>query len=263
MVFGILFIILIVLAVVGFSKLKPKDAEVFPKKWETLLRSNVRFYIELSQPNKLVFKKRMMLFLSEVHVEGVKTTIEDLDKVLISASAVIPVFGFKEWYYNNLSGIIVYPDTFNHDLEFSDDAEKRQILGMIGTGRFENQMLLSRRALRKAFRNENDKSNTPVHEFVHLVDKMDNETDGIPERIMPREYIKPWLELMHKEIEAINNNQSDIRAYATTNQAEFLAVTSEYFFERPDLFKKNHPKLYHMLSLCFQQSPANKKHNLN
>ena len=60
-------------------------------------------------------------------------------------------------------------------------------------------------------------------------------------------------------MERINNDESDIRHYATTNEAEFLAVTSEYFFERPELFKKNHPEIYRMLMLCFQQNPAGNK----
>jgi Mlc titration factor MtfA (ptsG expression regulator) len=55
-------------------------------------------------------------------------------------------------------------------------------------------------------------------------------------------------------MEAINDNHSDIRKYGGTNQAEFFAVASEYFFERPDLLKKKHPELYRMLSECFNQN---------
>jgi Mlc titration factor MtfA (ptsG expression regulator) len=61
---------------------------------------------------------------------------------------------------------------------------------------------------------------------------------------------------MYEEMEAINNNDSDIRKYGGTKQAEFFAVASEYFFERPDLFERKHPELYEMLRLCFQQDPA-------
>ena len=39
-------------------------------------------------------------------------------------------------------------------------------------------------------------------------------------------------------MEAISDNHSDIRKYGGTNEAEFFAVASEYFFERPDLLKK-------------------------
>jgi Mlc titration factor MtfA (ptsG expression regulator) len=249
----IIFIGLLLLAFFGFSKLKSKKVELFPKHWLPVLEKEVLFYRNLSEENRSVFRDRMMLFLTEVHIDSVKTSLQDLDKILIASSAVIPVFGFKEWHYNKLSGIILYPDTFNHDLEFSKTSENKQILGMVGSGQFENQMLLSRKALRKAFSNDTDKFNTPVHEFVHLIDKEDQHIDGIPEAIMPKEYIEPWLELMYKEIDDIHKGKSDIRPYATTNQAEFLAVTSEYFFERPELFKQKHPELFDILERTFQQ----------
>jgi Mlc titration factor MtfA (ptsG expression regulator) len=253
MLYIILFIGLLVVAVLGFSKLKSKKAASFPNHWLPVLDEEVLFYRRLSEENKSIFRHRMMLFLAEVHIDAVQTTLQDLDKILIASSAVIPVFGFKEWHYNRLSGIVLYPDTFNHDLEFAKTSENKQILGMVGSGQFENQMLLSRKALRKAFSNETDKFNTPIHEFVHLIDKEDHHIDGIPEAIMPKEYIEPWLELMYKEIDAIYKGESDIRSYATTNQAEFLAVTSEYFFERPALFKENHPELFEILERTFQQ----------
>lgn len=123
----------------------------------------------------------MMLFLSEINIDGVNTEIEEIDKILIASSGIIPVFGFSNWSYNNLSGIIVYPDSFNEDLQFSDKDENKKTLGMVGTGRFEKQMILSKKAIRLAFNNKTDKHNTPVHEFVHLLDKMDGQTDGVPE----------------------------------------------------------------------------------
>jgi Mlc titration factor MtfA (ptsG expression regulator) len=255
----LIFIGFVVLATIAFSKLKRQSVSRFPEHWMPILKEHVLFYRKLSLEEQAVFQKRMMAFLSEVHIDGVSIEIEDLDKILIAASAVIPVFGFKEWYYNNLSGIILYPDTFNEDLEFSNTDKKRRILGMIGTGRYEKQMILSRKAIRQAFLNDTDKHNTPVHEFVHLVDKMDGNTDGIPEHILGKDYIKPWQELMYNEMDAINNDQSDIRNYALTNEAEFFAVTSEYFFERPKLFKRKHPELYHILQQCFQQNPAKRE----
>tara|TARA_R110000765_G_scaffold9911_3_gene30825 strand:+ start:227 stop:403 length:177 start_codon:yes stop_codon:yes gene_type:complete len=58
-------------------------------------------------------------------------------------------------------------------------------------------------------------------------------------------------------MEAINDNHSDIRKYGGTNEAEFFAVASEYFFERPDLLKKKHPELYKVLVECFNQKLGN------
>jgi Mlc titration factor MtfA (ptsG expression regulator) len=253
MIYTLVFIVLVIFVFYAFSKAKPKKAEKIPEHWHSILIDKVLFYKNLSIEDQAIFRKRMSLFLSEINIDGVNTEIEELDKILIASSGIIPVFGFPNWSYNNLTGIIVYPDSFNEDLQFSDKDENKKILGMVGTGRFEKQMILSKKAIRLAFSNKTDKHNTPVHEFVHLLDKMDGQTDGIPEFFLGKEYIEPWLELMYKEMEAINNDASDIRKYGGTSEAEFFSVASEYFFERPKLFKQKHPELYKMLSLCFQQ----------
>lgn len=262
MIYFLLFICLIAFAIYAFNRNRKRPVEDFPENWKALLIEHVHFYRELSSTEKKIFRQRMMLFLSEVYIEAVETEIDDLDKVLIAASAVIPVFGFKEWHYNNLTGIILYPNNFNGDLEFENDGDKRIIAGLVGSGRFENQMILSRKALYLGFENDTDKGNTSVHEFVHLIDKMDGEADGVPERLLQKQYITPWLKLMHEEMEAINENESDIREYGGTSEVEFLAVASEYFFERPDLFRKKHPELYEMLERCFQQKLADRKRNI-
>ncbi|WP_034058071.1 M90 family metallopeptidase [Lacinutrix jangbogonensis] len=257
MIYILIFITLLIFVCYAFYIIKPKKIKVVPKHWHDILIKNVLFYKNLSTENQAVFRKRMMLFLSEINIDGVNTEIEELDKILIASSAVIPVFSFPNWSYNNLTGVIVYPDSFNENLQFSDKDTNKRILGIIGTGRFEKQMMLSKKAIRKAFNNKTDKHNTPVHEFVHLLDKMDGQIDGVPEFFIGKEYIEPWLELMHKEMEAINNDASDIRQYGGTSQAEFFAVASEYFFERPKLFKQKQPELYKMLSLCFQYPKNN------
>ncbi len=253
MIYIFIFILLVAFVIYAFTKVKTKKAAIFPNHWHPSLLKHVLFYKNLSESKQADFKKRIMLFLSEIHIEGVKTEIDELDKILIASSGVIPVFGFPNWSYNNLSGIIVYPDAFDEDLQFAAANKNRKIWGMVGTGRFENQMILSRKAIRQAFSNKTDKQNTPIHEFVHLLDKMDNNIDGIPDYFVGKAFIEPWLELMHKEMEAINKDDSDIRTYGGTSQAEFFAVASEYFFERPKLFEQKHPELYKMLSLCFQQ----------
>ncbi|CDF79000.1 transcription factor MtfA phosphoenolpyruvate:gl ucose-phosphotransferase regulator [Formosa agariphila KMM 3901] len=252
---GIAFVILIGFAIFALRKLKTKKADKCPKHWHDLLLKHVDFYTNLSSKQQNQFQKRMMLFLSEVNIEGIQLELQELDSVLIAASAVIPVFGFPEWHYTNLSGVLLYPDNFNSDYEFGSKKENRIIAGMVGTGRLEKQMILSKKALYHGFSNAHDKSNTAIHEFVHLIDKMDGETDGVPEYIMKHAYTIPWLKLIHKEIEAIHNNKSDIRSYGGTNQAEFFAVASEYFFENPKLMKRKHPELFNMLQKSFQLTP--------
>ncbi|GMN05518.1 zinc-dependent peptidase [Croceitalea sp. MTPC5] len=248
--------VILLLVVHFYRKAKRQKVQPFPEHWHGLLLDNVLYYRNLSKERQTVFQQRMMQFLSEVYIDGVQLELQELDKILIAASAVIPVFGFEEWHYTNLSGILLYPDNFNEDLQFSSKDKLRNIGGIVGNGRFEKQMILSKKALYHGFKNQSDKNNTGIHEFVHLIDKLDDFTDGIPERLLEHQYTIPWLKLIHKEMEAINANKSDIRNYGGTNEVEFFAVAAEYFFERPDLFKRKHPELYKMLVECFRQEPG-------
>ncbi len=248
----IIFIALVGFATYAFIATKQKPAEPFPKSWHNLLLEHVQFYSELSTAEQKRFQKRMMIFLSEVYLDSVSFELDDLDKVLIASSAVIPVFNFPEWHYTNLSTVLVYPEDFNEAMGFAETDEKRHISGIVGTGRFEKQMILSRKALHYGFHPDSHKTNTGIHEFVHLIDKSDGITDGVPEQLIAKPYIVPWLKQIHKQMEAINDNKSDIRHYGGTNEAEFLAVASEYFFEQPKLMKKKHPDLYKMLKACFR-----------
>lgn len=234
-----------------FTLSRKRTPQQFPAAWDEVLSDEVLFYQKLSPEKQAFFKKRMMAFLAEVNVEAVQFELTDRDKIFVAASAVIPIFNFGDWHYNNLDTVLIYPDYFNADLEFHSEGEDRNIGGMVGTGRFNNHMILSRKALVFGFANKTDKGNTAVHEFVHLLDKMDEVVDGIPEYLLGKENIAPWLSLMYKEMDAINNDKSDIRKYGGTSEIEFFAVASEYFFERPALFKRKHPELYKMLERCF------------
>ena len=251
-IYFVVFFILIAFMVYTFIKIKPRQASRFPMHWHDILVEEVRFYSALDLLEQKRFQNRMMQFLSEVYIDSVGFELQELDKILIASSAVIPVFAFKEWHYPTVTGILLYPDNFNEDFEFADKSQSRHISGVVGSGRLERQMILSKKALYHGFKNDNDGRNTAIHEFVHLIDKMDDHIDGIPKILMQNSYTIPWLKLMHDEMEAINKDKSDLRAYGGTKQAEFFAVASEYFFEKPKQMKKKQPELYNMLADCFR-----------
>jgi Mlc titration factor MtfA (ptsG expression regulator) len=141
----------------------------------------------------LRFERLIAGFLETVRIEGVGLEITDVDRILIASSAIIPIFGYQEWRYTNLTNVILHPDAFNNDFQFEGKQEGRNILGMVGLGYTNGQMLLSRAALLKGFSAASGQSNTGIHEFVHLLDKSDGATDSVPENILPHQYAVPWL----------------------------------------------------------------------
>jgi Mlc titration factor MtfA (ptsG expression regulator) len=247
----IIFIAAIIYTVWWLQKNKVVIKDPLPAQLKEILAGEVPYYQQLPEDKKAVFEERTKQFLVQVKITGVKTLVEDLDRVLIAASAIIPIFNFPGWQYRNLHEVLLYPDSFDHD--FEQQGDDRNILGMVGSGALNHVMILSQFELRQAFTNKTGKTNTAIHEFVHLVDKTDGDIDGVPEALLNKKYIIPWLHLMQKEMELIRDDRSDINPYGITNEAEFFAVVSEYFFERPGLLKEKHPDLYALLLKIFSQ----------
>jgi Mlc titration factor MtfA (ptsG expression regulator) len=170
-------------------------------QWSKILASNVAFYRVLSEEDKALFEHRIALFLATTAIEAGQFTVTDKDRMLVAASAIIPVWGFPKWHYFNLAAVYLLPAAFNAQFECGQ-ADSR-ITGMVGTGPMAGKMALCRSALHQGFANSKDKHNVGIHEFVHLVDMLDGECDGYPERFKEYAYSIPWFELVRSKTDEI------------------------------------------------------------
>ena len=248
-IFFVLALIVIIILFV-FRIRRAKETISLPENYRELLNDYVNFYRQLDEKGKEAFEKRVEHFLSAVQITGVNAIVEDIDRLLIAAGAIIPVYAIPDWQYIYLHEVLLYPGTFNED--FDQGGSNRPVTGMVGHGAMQHVMIITKWELRQGFINNNDARNTAIHEFVHLIDKMDGTMDGLPEIILERKYIATWKSMMDSTIWQMKNNGSDIDQYGATNNAEFFAVISEYFFEQPGLLKANHPELYEMLGRIYK-----------
>lgn len=221
------------------------------------MEKKLNFYNALNENEKKEFEYKIQEFLLNCKITGINTEVDITDKIFVAASAIIPIFAFKDWRYLNLQEVLLYPGSFSKEYEF--DGDKSNILGMVGSGSMEGIMILSKPALHKGFSITTDKRNTAIHEFVHLIDKSDGSTDGMPELLLDKQFAIPWIKLMRDKTMEIQNSDSDINPYAGTSPTEFFAVVSEYFFERPRLLAKKHPQLYTALEQIFKHKMSKRK----
>lgn len=251
-VFQSLFVLggLIILILLAFRMKGEKAVINMPENYKELLEDYVQFYRQLDEADKRLFEKRVEKFLIDVKITGVNAEIEEVDRILIAAGAIIPVFIFSDWEYINLQEILLYPGSFNE--EFDQAGTDRYIAGMVGTGAMQHKMILTKWQLRQGFINNNDTHNTAIHEFVHLVDKMDGTMDGVPEIILERKYVQQWKNIMDSTIWQMKTYGSDINMYGATSHIEFFAVISEYFFKQPELLKANHTEVHTMLQRIYR-----------
>lgn len=235
--------------------------EKFPDTWRAILTKDVRFYAQLNEADKSVFEKRVQLFLLTKDIEPVDTEIDDTIRLLVASSAIIPTFAFPGYNYAKIKSVLIYPGNFDEKYKTKDfKGTDGNIIGMVDS-RFQNgtTVILSKPDLIRAFDGLPHKGNVGIHEFVHLLDKEDGEVDGIPEALLKHQYVAPWLSEIKNEMRKIEHGHSDINPYALTNNAEFLAVVSEYFFDNPEKFKQRHPELYQRLSTVFNQDTTEPK----
>jgi Mlc titration factor MtfA (ptsG expression regulator) len=224
----------------------------FPNAWEKALMTHVQFFRALDEAQRIRFRNLVNVFLDEVPITGIRTEVDETTRALVAASAVIPIFGFDDWEYSGLGEVLIYPSAFGDEYRTDDGADKRT-LGMVGDYHLSGVMILSKPALLAGFSNADDKRNVGIHEFAHLVDKADGSIDGIPAG-MPNETAVPWIQWVAKELRSTSVGKQHIDDYAYTNEAEYFAVLTEYFFEAPDVLEKKNPQLYQMLQSMYRQN---------
>lgn len=228
----------------------------FPAEWRKILNDQVGFYLTLGEEGKRKFEKRIQVFLSEKRIIGLKTKVDEESRVLVAASAVIPVWGFEDWDYPNLAEIYLTDGAVStHNFKEDGREHTNIVAGQVKPRGGSHTVTLSKSALVQGFKNMADRKNVGIHEFTHLIDGQDGSTDGVPESRLPNHLLEPWTNLMYRKIKEIEKGENNINTYGATSETEFFAVVSEYFFEKPGKLQERHPDLYRMLTKIFNQNP--------
>ncbi|MCL2154714.1 MAG: zinc-dependent peptidase [Leptospirales bacterium] len=97
------------------------------------------------------------------------------------------------------------------------------------------------------------KSNAAIHEFIHKIDEVNGEIDGLPTMTLNKEELAEWKRIREIEMSKIKSGRSDLEFYDIPDEEEFLASAGEYFFNDPENMKERNPKLYGILRKIFKQ----------
>jgi hypothetical protein len=249
--FGVVLVIGLVVSNFRTMTRRRIDDVPFPSPWREVLEEYVDFYEDLERPeDRARFERDVRYFVEEHTITGPEgAPVDDEVKVLVGASAAILSFGKPEYVWGRVRDVIIYPDAYDEDYAISSAGE---ILGQVGS---QGPIILSARALKQGFRAEHDGHNVGLHELAHVLDFGNGDADGVP-TLMPWSAVRGWLHLVHDEVKKIEARDSVLRSYGATNEAEFFAVATEAFFERPTQLRDKHPELYAMLRDTYGQDPA-------
>ncbi|PYK37518.1 MAG: hypothetical protein DME49_11510 [Verrucomicrobia bacterium] len=239
-------------------------AQPFPKDWLATVESNVPFFRRLSASDQAELLGNIQVFLAEKRFEGCGgLELTDEIRVTIAAQACLLLLHRKTDYFPRLLTILVYPSTYSVE-------EKRPVEGPVWeegrmtrlgeTGRTLGSMVLSWDATKSGAGDPSDGKNVVFHEFAHQLDYENYAADGVP-GLVTREQQLSWREIMRSEFASLRAADETgiptlLDTYGATNPAEFFAVSTEAFFERPCALRARHPKLYAELQRYFRQDPV-------
>ncbi|WP_299552475.1 zinc-dependent peptidase [Seonamhaeicola sp.] len=205
---------------------------------KSILKRNFTFYNKLPKEYRPYFEHRLASFIKDkdfIGREGVKPTEEM--KVLISATAVMLTFGFRDFYIGLISKIVIYPDEF---YSRTNDAYHK--------GEFNPKLkalVLSWKDFKKGFENGKDNLNLGIHEFSHAIHLNSIKERDISSTIFSDSFSE--LSEILSEDEGLRKalmTSDYFRDYAFTNRFEFVAVAIESFIETPQEFNNQFPKIY-------------------
>ena len=235
----------------------------FPDEWEKILAKNLGIYRHLPDTLKEQLRSDIKIFVHEKRFEGLGgLEMNDEIKVTIAAEACMLLLNRENRDYPGLSSILVYPGAYvakeNTAIEGGAYIEGKAV--RLGESWQHGSLVLAWDYVRQGAINSEDGHNVVLHEFAHQLDQEDGISDGAP-ILENRSSYAAWALIMSMEYERLRSNTAHHKKgvmddYGATNPAEFFAVATETFFEKPRQLKKKAPDLYAELKGFYKVDPV-------
>ena len=232
----------------------------FPDEWVRILRTNLPPYVQLPPALRSELHQDVQLFLAEKSFEGCGgLSITDEMRVTIAAQACMLLLNRRDRCYPRLRTVLVYPSTYVAGGKGLFGGKVTHRSARLGESWGTGVVVLSWSNVKQGAFNFRDGHNVTMHEFAHQLDQEDGVADGAPVLERHSAY-SAWARVFSREFQRLQNKarkhkRGVLDAYGATNPAEFFAVATETFFEKPRQLQKKHPELYDTLRDYYKVHP--------
>ena len=235
----------------------------FPPAWREISDRNVPLVHYLPPADRRELEGGVLIFLSEKHFEsagGLRMT--DEIKVTIATQACILLLHRVTDYYPGLYSIIVYPSAYiaPQKVQQGRGIMAEGLQPRLGESWTRGAVVLSWDDVLSGAADIHDGHNVVFHEFAHQLDAQDGAMDGAP-ILSDHSMYATWARVLGTEYERLQQDtalgrETLLDQYGATNPAEFFAVATEFFFEKPRKLRQQLPQLYDELCRYYKQDPA-------
>ena len=220
-----------------------------PSEWQAVLQK-VPHYKALPEDLKEKMRPKMLYFALTKEFMGVKLEVTEEMKAIISFYACLMVVNIPNECYDELVTILIYPyDVVTKEVRANGGIYEEGRFVLEGQTTGDTVVIAWSEAKREAFHLRSH--NVVIHELAHVLDFEDGMPDGVPP--LERSRLNRWTQVLYRRYEELrqksdkNRNWGDYRLigeYAATDEAEFFAVVTELFFQKPRTLKIHFPDLY-------------------
>ncbi len=181
-------------------------------------------------------------------------------QIIIATQAALLVLAIEHDYYDDVTSILVFPESYSTPFpRHGPGGVVTQGAQHAGEAWYRGPVILAWDWVQHGPTDPKDGTNLVFHEFAHRLDFADGWINGTPPLHAKGDY-KAWGRIMTTEYEALKDaahrgRRHVLDRYGATDEAEFFAVATETFFEKPGPLQRKHPELYDVLKNYFRQDP--------
>lgn len=235
----------------------------FPPEWIPVLEHAVPAYHRLTEEQRQKLREQVLVFLHEMRFEGCAgVEITDEIRVTVAAQACLLSLNLEGDSYAGLRSILIYPSSYVARVARPPAAGEIAPEDSVNLGESwaYGTVVLAWDSVLRGAHIPNDGKNLVMHEFAHQLDQEDGRGDGVP-FLRSASSFPAWTRVLERDFSAHQKRSNAGRArvlseYGATNPAEFFAVATECFFEKPRELERKFPEMYGELAGYFGQDPA-------
>jgi Mlc titration factor MtfA (ptsG expression regulator) len=234
-----------------------------PPSWPPLVGRQVPIIARLLSSDQERLYHIMQLFLKEVPFEGCGgLEMREEIRVTIAAQACLLLLKMPYPRYARVRRVLVYPAAFVPQTQHSYRSNRLVLPDEPSAGQawLDGVVVLGWEEVEHGAIVSNDGHNVVFHEFAHMLDAEDGSLDGVPvldSRGSYHAWITEWSAQFAEHVRRVEADEPTVLdPYGATNRAEFLAVATEAFFEKPAELRSKQPSLYALLAEFFKLDPA-------
>ena len=241
-------------------RMRLMDSE-FPDYWKEVLKKDFPLYNKLPNEIRDKLHSYINVFMEEKSFEACGSLDELTEEmcITIAAQACLLLVNGRCGFYDKLTTILVYPDMYSAGSQQNKDGTIGKSGSRLGESWEKGTVILSWKHSLRGPAIANDGQNLVIHEFAHQLDQWDGAADGAPLKGFVNEH-KDWSKNFQEAYDKHGKllkagRKLVIDAYGATNPAEFFAVSTETFFEKPRKLSKRYPDIYEELKNFYQLDP--------